>query len=163
MAFHPLLPRAYVISELNPTITTYSVDPKTGTLTSQLSTFNLTPTTTPSHPAEIAVADTGKYIYASIRGEDTFLTIALSRSGVPESVVTRYKLNGSWPRHFKVTGKSQGKDLVMVALQNSGSVEAVEVDNKGGVKSVGGVPQGVEGVQAVAGFIHLFIPFSVLL
>jgi 6-phosphogluconolactonase len=68
VAFHPGLPYAYVVNELRSTVTTYRWDAMAGTLTAQ----HVVSSTAPemigdSRGAEIAVAPSGRFVYASNR------------------------------------------------------------------------------------------------
>ena len=72
IAFHPKVPLAYVISELGSTVTTYRFDPKRGSL----HPIQIVPSipssyTGDNHGAEVAVAPSGRFVYASNRGDDS--------------------------------------------------------------------------------------------
>src|SRR5262249_8148127 len=71
-AFHPTGRHAYVINELNSTVTAFSYDAAKGVLTEVQSV-----TTLPegfkgtNYPAEVVVHPTGKFVYGSNRGHDS--------------------------------------------------------------------------------------------
>ena len=79
IAFHPKLPLAYVINELGSSVTTYRFDPQRGSL----QPIQIVPSTPLSytgdnHGAEIAVASSGRVVYASNRGHDSIGVFALN-------------------------------------------------------------------------------------
>jgi 6-phosphogluconolactonase (cycloisomerase 2 family) len=74
------MPFAYVINELGSTVTTYRFDPQRGSL----QPIQLLPSTPASHTAdnhgaEIAVAPSGRVVYASNRGHDSIGVFAVDR------------------------------------------------------------------------------------
>jgi len=80
IAFHPKLPSAYVISELGSSVTTYRFDPQRG----GLQPIQIVPSIPPSYTgnnraAEIAVAPSGRVVYASNRGDDSIAIFAVDR------------------------------------------------------------------------------------
>jgi 6-phosphogluconolactonase len=80
IAFHPRLPSAYVISELGLSVTTYRFDPQRG----GLQPIQIVPSIPPSYTgnnraAEIAVAPSGRVVYASNRGDDNIAIFAVDR------------------------------------------------------------------------------------
>ena len=81
-AFHPARPVAYVLGELNSTISAMRVDTPTGALTP----WQVIPSIPEDHPgdsraAAIAVAADGRMLYATNRGHDSILAVELN----PES------------------------------------------------------------------------------
>jgi 6-phosphogluconolactonase (cycloisomerase 2 family) len=81
IAFHPDLPLAYVINELGSSVTTYRFDPQRGTL----EPIQILPSAPPSYTgdntgAEIAVAPSGRFVYASNRGHNSIATFAVDWS-----------------------------------------------------------------------------------
>jgi 6-phosphogluconolactonase len=88
IAFHPKLPLAYVINELGSCVTTYRFDAQRGSL----QPIQIVPSTPPNFTgsnrgAEIAVAPSGRVVYASNRGHDSIAIFAVDgRSGILTSV-----------------------------------------------------------------------------
>jgi 6-phosphogluconolactonase len=84
IAFHPNLPLAYVINELGSNVATYRFDSERGTL----EPIQILPSTPPSYTghntgAEIAVAPSGRFVYASNRGHNSIAIFAVDwNSGV---------------------------------------------------------------------------------
>jgi 6-phosphogluconolactonase (cycloisomerase 2 family) len=83
IAFHPKMPLAYVINELGSSVATYRFDPQRGSL-QPIQILPSTPAdyTGNNHGAEIAVAPSGRVVYASNRGHDSIGIFAVDqRSG----------------------------------------------------------------------------------
>ena len=79
IAFHPSLPFAYVIDELDWTMTTYPYDSDHG----RPQPVQVVPTTPPiftsnSTGAEVAVAPSGRFVYGSNRGCNPLRTLSLA-------------------------------------------------------------------------------------
>lgn len=88
IAFHPKLPLAYMISELGSCVTTYHFDAERGAL-QPMQIIPSTPAdfTGSNRGAEIAVAPSGRVVYASNRGHDSIAVFAVDgRSGTLTSV-----------------------------------------------------------------------------
>jgi 6-phosphogluconolactonase (cycloisomerase 2 family) len=79
IAFHPKMPLAYVINELGSSVATYRFDPQHGSL-HPIQIVPSTPAnyTGNNHGAEIAVAPSGRVVYASNRGHDSIGVFAVN-------------------------------------------------------------------------------------
>ena len=80
IAFHPQMPFAYVINELDSSVTTYRFDAQRGSL----QPIQILPSIPASYTAnntgaEVAVAPSGRVVYASNRGHDSIATFAVDR------------------------------------------------------------------------------------
>jgi len=80
IAFHPQMPFAYVINELDSSVTTYRFDAQRGSL----QPIQILPSIPASYTAnntgaEIAVASSGGVVYASNRGHDSIAIFAVDR------------------------------------------------------------------------------------
>jgi 6-phosphogluconolactonase (cycloisomerase 2 family) len=76
------MPLAYVINELGSSVTTYRFDPQRG----RSEPIQIVPSIPPSYTgnntgAEIAVAPSGRIVYASNRGHDSIGIFAVDRRG----------------------------------------------------------------------------------
>ena len=101
IAFHPILPNAYVIDELDSTMTTYRYDPARGAL----QPVQVIPTVPPSFTgnntgAEVAVATSGRFVYGSNRGHDSIVIFAVDRAAGTLTPVGWEPTQGNTPRHF---------------------------------------------------------------
>ena len=88
MAFHPMLPNAWVLDEIGSAITTYHWDGERGALR-PLQILPSTPAdfTGENTTAEIAVSPAGRFVYCSNRGHDSVAIFAAdAKSGLLSSV-----------------------------------------------------------------------------
>lgn len=104
LVFHPRQPIAYVVNELDSTVTTYGFDPISGALTPRQILPTLPSTFTGnSRAAGIAIDASGRTVYASNRGHDS---IAMFRvdvdSGLLEFVAAEAS-GGRTPRFFTLS------------------------------------------------------------
>jgi 6-phosphogluconolactonase (cycloisomerase 2 family) len=127
--FHPQLPFAYAVNELDSTLTTYRRNPRSGAL-APLQTLPATPAdfTGYSTGAEIAVARSGRTLYVSNRGHDSIGVFAIDpASGLlaPRQWVPTL---GRTPRFFAL-GPDQR--LLYVANQDGRSIVGYRVRRDG--------------------------------
>jgi 6-phosphogluconolactonase len=101
IAFHPTLPIAYVINELDSTVTTYGYDAARGILTPQ----QIVPTVPASFTgnntgSEIAVMPSGRFVYGSNRGHDSIVAFAVDQASGWLTPVGWEPSQGKTPRFF---------------------------------------------------------------
>src|SRR2546426_5372402 len=134
VAFHPRQPYAYVINELDSTITTYHFDPDKGVL----EPLQIRPTTPPTYTgnnsgAEIAVASSGRFVYGSNRGHDSIAIFAIDQAGGTLTPVGWESTQGRTPRFFGLDpsgthlyAANQSTDTVVIfrVNQTSGALTA---------------------------------------
>jgi len=102
-AFHPTAPYAYVINELDSTITTFRYDPDRGNLKAQQVITTLPPTFTgTSMTSEIAVAPSGRFVYGSNRGHDSLALFAIDATTGVLSPMGWEPTQGKTPRFFAI-------------------------------------------------------------
>ena len=83
LAFHPTRAFAYVVNELDSTVTTYRFDPSTGSLQAVQVLSSLPETFTGnSRAAGIAIDPSGRTLYASNRGHDSIAVFRIDASGL---------------------------------------------------------------------------------
>lgn len=128
LVFHPKLPYAYGINELNNTITAYDFNANTGALTIKQH-FSSLPEG--SHieniAADIHVSEDGTYVYGSNRGENCIVKYNVeANTGLLHSPTWHFVL-GSWPRNFAIQGQ-----YVLVANQNSNEIVSFRRDHTTG-------------------------------
>jgi len=101
VAFHPSLPRAYVANEIDSTVTTYRWDAARGSL-APLQIVPTLPTsfTGNSTAAEIAVAPSGRFVYASNRGHDSIVIFSADKASGLLAPLGWEPTQGSTPRFF---------------------------------------------------------------
>ncbi len=128
--FHPSLPYAYVINELDSTIATYSYDEEWGALTP----LQVVPTLPPgftgkSTTAEIAVAPSGRTVYGSNRGHDSIGIFAIDQASGVLAPVGCELTRGASPRFF---GLDPSGTVLYAANQDSDSIVTFRVDEPSG-------------------------------
>jgi 6-phosphogluconolactonase len=130
IAFHPAMPHAYVIDELDSTMTTYRYDPARGAL----QPVQVVPTVPPSFTgnntgAEIAVAPSGRFVYGSNRGHDSIVTFAVDRAGGALTPVGWEPTQGKTPRHFALDPTA---NFLYAANQDSDTIVTFRVNKTTG-------------------------------
>ncbi|MNJ48305.1 6-phosphogluconolactonase [compost metagenome] len=118
LVFHPQLPLAYGINELNNTITAYHYDVETGSL----KIAQHVPTLKEASDAETISADIhvsvdGKYVYGSNRGADNLVQYRIDTATGLLHQPTWTSVLGEWPRNFAIQGEH-----VLVANQYSNEI-----------------------------------------
>jgi 6-phosphogluconolactonase (cycloisomerase 2 family) len=99
--FHPNQPWAYVINELDSTITTYQFDPDKGALNPLQIVTTLPSSYTGNNTcAEIAVAPSGRFLYGSNRGHDSIAIFAIDAGTGRLTPVGWEPTQGRTPRFF---------------------------------------------------------------
>jgi 6-phosphogluconolactonase len=128
--FHPTRPFAYVINELDSTITTYQFDPGKGVLKPLQIVTTLPDTYTGDNSgAEIVVAPSGRFVYGSNRGHDSIAIFAIDdRTGLLR-VVGWEATQGRTPRYF---GLDPSATHLYAANQNSDTVVIFRIDQPTG-------------------------------
>jgi len=103
LAFHPDGKFAYVLSEVESSVTVFSYQPKTGTLTS-LQTISALPKDFSGHKeaAEIVVHPSGKFLYTSNRGHDSIAVFAIDEKKGTLKSLGQVLTGGKTPRHFAI-------------------------------------------------------------
>jgi len=127
--FHPRKPLAYVINELDSTLTTYRQDRATGAL-APLQTIPSTPPefTGYSTGAEIQVDRTGRTLYVSNRGHDSIGVFAIDPARGTLSPRQWVPTKGHTPRFFALDPEQR---FLYVANQDSASIVGYRVATGG--------------------------------
>ena len=119
--FHPTKPYAYVLNELDSSMTTYQFDAAAGTL----KPLQVLPTIPSSYTgdntaAEISVASSGRFVYASNRGHNSIAIFAINAANGTLSPAGWELTQGATPRYFGVDpsgaelyAANQGSDTVV--------------------------------------------------
>jgi len=104
VAFHPKQPWAYVINELDSTLTACTLDAATGRVTPFQITSGLSDRYTGnSRASEIEVHPNGLTLYASNRGEDTIAVLAIDDATGRLQLIQSMPCGGKTPRFFALT------------------------------------------------------------
>jgi 6-phosphogluconolactonase len=130
LAFHPNGKFAYVVNELQSTITAFSYDPTAGEL-HKMKTVTTLPKAFPgkNDTAEIHVHPSGKFLFASNRGHDSIAVFAIDNLTGALAPVDHFPTQGKTPRNFEVdpTGK-----LLFVANQDTNTIVVFGIDPNSG-------------------------------
>ena len=125
LAFHPARPFAYLVNELDSTVTAYDWDAGSGALR-PLQVIPTTPATYTGDNtgAEIAVAPSGAFVYVSNRGHNSTATFTVNADGMLAPVGWE-PTQGEKPRFFTL---APGGRLLYVANENSDTLVAFRAD-----------------------------------
>ena len=130
LTLHPNGRYAYVINELDSTMTTLKYNATTGTLTT-VDTVSTLPAdfTEKSYCADVHVSSSGRFLYGSNRGHNSIVVFSLNpKTGTP-TLVEHVSTEGNWPRNFVIdpTGR-----FLLVANQRSDNVVVFRIDPQSG-------------------------------
>ena len=126
VAFHPSGRLAYVINELDSTVTGYRFDPANGVLAPFQVVWALPDTFTGnSRAAEIAVSADGRFVYASNRGYDTIVAFTIDAATGRLSPVGWTPSGGKTPRFFALGPSDK---FLFAANEDTDSVNLFERD-----------------------------------
>ncbi len=124
ITFHPTLPYAYCINEINSTITLLAYDKRVGKLT-PLQSY----TTLPEHfsgessCADIRISSCGSYLLGSNRGHDSLVCFSINSSNGELDYISHTPTGGKCPRNFFISGNT-----IMVANQDSDNITLFSLD-----------------------------------
>ncbi|MFI1970863.1 hypothetical protein BLA24_07340 [Streptomyces cinnamoneus] len=136
LAFHPRGDRAYVLNELDSTVTTCRWDAASGHLEPIGETRVLPPgVETANFPSAPVVSADGRFLWAANRGHDSVSTLALDTTGDRPELHATVSCGGHWPR--ALTAHPDGRRLY-AADERSGDVTWFGVDPDTGIPSRAG-------------------------
>jgi 6-phosphogluconolactonase len=126
LAFHPNRKFAYVVNELQSSITTFSYDAGHGEL-HKLNTLSTLPKSFSgsNDTAEIKVHPNGKFLFASNRGHDTIALFSIDDNTGALALVDHFLTQGKTPRNFEID--PSGKFL-LVANQDTDNIMIFRID-----------------------------------
>ena len=130
-AFHPDGQHAFVINELNSTLSSYSYSSETGALVEQ-HTVSTLPADFQGNSscADVHVSPDGRFVYGSNRGHDSIVIVAFnSETGMLE-VVGHQSTLGRTPRNFTLDPAGA---FLLVANQDSHSIFVFSIDQTTGL------------------------------
>jgi 6-phosphogluconolactonase len=130
VALHPNNKFAYVINELDSTLTVFSWDTTEGALAQLQNISTLPPDFTgTNYPAEVAVHPNGKFVFGSNRGHNSIVSYKIDEKTGHVTLVGHQSCGGNWPRHLEIdtTGK-----LMLVSNEQSALVSIFRIDTDKG-------------------------------
>jgi 6-phosphogluconolactonase len=129
-AFHQRLPHAYVINELDSTITMFDYDTERGVLDPRQTISTLPPDFSGANTtAEIAISPSGQFLYGSNRGHDSIASYAIDQATGALTALGWEPSGGAMPRFFTLDPTG---DVLYAANQDSDSIVAFRVDQSTG-------------------------------
>ena len=126
LAFHPSSKFAYVVNELQSTVTTFSYDADRGTFHKLGSVSTLPKNFSGTNDtAEIHVHPNGKFLFASNRGHDSIVVFTIDLKSGALTLVDHFPTGGKTPRNFEIdpTGK-----VLFVANQDTNNIVLFRID-----------------------------------
>ena len=130
LAFDPNGNFAYVVNELQSTITTFAYDSSHGAL-EKLATVSTLPKnfSGSNDTAEIKVHPSGKFLLASNRGHNSIVLFSINSRTGALTLVDHYPTEGKTPRNFEID--PSGKFL-FIANQDTDNVAVFQIDSNNG-------------------------------
>jgi 6-phosphogluconolactonase len=130
VAFHPSGKFAYVINEMQSTVTAFAYDASDGALRS-LQTISTLPESFTGHndDAEVQVHPSGKFLYASNRGHDSIAVFAIDRRRGTLTPIEDVPTQGKIPRSFAIDPTGS---FLFVANQKSDNLVFFRIDARTG-------------------------------
>ena len=126
VAFHPTLPLVYVVNELGNTVTAFAWDALQGALEEAQTISTLPPDfRDASYAAEVRIAPSGRFLYASNRGHDSIAVFAIDQATGLLTAVAHEPSLGKWPRHFVI---DPAGGWLLAANQESDSVSIFRIE-----------------------------------
>ncbi|WP_370872468.1 lactonase family protein [Paenibacillus zeirhizosphaerae] len=130
LAFHPNGKFAFVINEVDSTVTSFAYDAVAGTLTEIESVPTLPEGFEGENTtAEIVVSEDGAYVYGSNRGHDSIVVYAVDVNTGKLSLVEHVPVQGEHPRHFALT---PGGKYLIAANRDTNNIVTFRVDKASG-------------------------------
>jgi len=128
LAFHPNGKLAYVINELNSTVTALRY--AAGKLDT-VQTISTLPegASSKNSTAEVAVHPSGKFLYGSNRGHDSIAVFAIDAGTGKLTPVEYESVRGNWPRHFRIDPTGA---FLLVANRHTDNVVVFRIDARTG-------------------------------
>jgi 6-phosphogluconolactonase len=130
VAVHPKGHFAYMINELNSTMTAYRYDAATGTL-EEIQTLPTLPAdfADSSTCAEVQVSPSGKFLYGSNRGHDSIVVYAIDDQDGSLTYVGHTHTQGHIPRNFAISPDGQ---YLIAANQDTNNLVTFKIDPASG-------------------------------
>ena len=128
--FHPNRKFAYVINEIDSTITAFAHDEATGALTELQTVSSLPAGDYPGNStADIHVHPTGRFIYGSNRGHNSIVVYAIDPATGRLTYVQHQSTLGEIPRNFGIdpTGR-----ILLAENQQSNTIHSFRIDGETG-------------------------------
>jgi 6-phosphogluconolactonase len=131
LAFGPDGTVAYVVNELEPTLTVCRWDAENGDLRPAGAAALVAPGTTgEAYPSEVVLSADGRTAWVAVRGADSIAVLALDPAHASAELRTSVPCGGHWPRDLTLHPSGQ---WLYAANERSGDVTVLAVDAETGV------------------------------
>ncbi len=151
--FHRSLPFAYVVNELNSTLSAYRYDATSGHLTEIYSTSTLPPDFSGRNTgADIHVHPSGKFVYSSNRGHDSIAIFGVDQATGRVSLLGHETRTIKTPRNFHIDPSGT---FLLVASQSADIVTVFRIDAQKGTLEPVGDPVPVSHRPSFVGVVYL--------
>ena len=128
--FHPQGKLAFVINELDTTITSLAFDAQRGTLQGLQTVPTLPENTTGANTcADIHVSPNGNFLYGSNRGHDSLVVYRIDQKTGRLTYIEHTSTGGKTPRNFTIAPNGR---FLLAANQDSDSITVFSLDEKTG-------------------------------
>ena len=130
LVFHPNGQRAYLLNELQSSVTALAYDATAGRFR-ELQTVSVLPAgfAAPNSGADLHVAADGRFLYTSNRGHNSIAVFAIDGASGTLALVEHVSTRGSTPRNFALAAAGQ---WLLAANQNSNNITTFRVDTRTG-------------------------------
>jgi len=139
MKFHPSGKFAYVLNELDLSVTAFKYDEKAGTLT-EIQTISTLPAElreVPSSGSEIRMHPSGKFLYTANRGHDSIAAFKIDLQTGKLAFIEHESIRGCHPRNFNIDPTG---NLLVVAGRDSNTLSSFRINgDTGGLTCAGSV------------------------
>jgi 6-phosphogluconolactonase len=130
LIFHPSGRYAYVINELDSTLTAFAYDGRRGALSAIETTSTLPASFSGVNScADVHVSPSGKFLYGSNRGHDSIVIFSIDPGTGKLRYVDHQPTGGKTPRNFAVDPTGA---YLLAANQNSDSITVFRIDQRRG-------------------------------
>ncbi|WP_439880319.1 lactonase family protein [Pontibacter sp. MBLB2868] len=130
MVFHPNGRFAFVLNELNSTMTALAYNSENGTF-SEVQSVATVPADFKENnqPAAVKISPDGKFLYGSNRGHNSIVVFAIDKNTGKLTLVQHESTGGDWPRDFTIdlTG-----NVLLVANERSNNIVSFKIDRETG-------------------------------
>ena len=146
LVFHPNAQRAYVINELNNTVTSYEFVAARGQLIERHTARTLPPSFSgKSNTADVQVSPDGRFLYGTNRGHDSIVVLRLDADG-NMSFVAHEASRGGGPQNLAIT--PDGRWLICANMPGN-NVAVFSIDSQTGRLSLADTPTEVPSPSCV--------------
>jgi 6-phosphogluconolactonase len=130
LTLHPSGRYAYVINELDSTLTTLKYNEQSGTL-SATETVSTLPSNFSgvSYCADVHVSPSGKFLYGTNRGHNSIVSFAIDGRKGKLKLLEFVSTEGKWPRNFTIDPTGS---YLLVANQHTDNVVSFRIDARTG-------------------------------